>query len=66
MKNYFLKVVFLTTILCCITNLNAQKKIKIGDEFDVNIKINKKKYTQFKKTSLDGQKKLVFQKEFYS
>ena len=66
MKNLFFNVVLVTTLLLCATNLKAQKKIKIGDEFDVNLKMSKNKYAQSNKTSPDGQKNLVFEKEFYS
>ena len=66
MKKLFFNVVLVTTLLLCATNLKAQKKIKIGDEFDVNLKMSKNKYAQSNKTSPDGQRNLVFEKEFYS
>ena len=68
MKNYFLKVVFFTTISLCAINLSAQKKIKIGDEFDSDIKVTKT-YQKFKKNLSHKQQQkaeLVYQKEFYS
>jgi len=68
MKNYFLKVVFYTTISLCAINLSAQKKIKIGDEFDSDIKVTKT-YQKFKKNLSHKQQQkaeLVYQKEFYS
>lgn len=68
MKNYFLNAVFITAISLCAINLSAQKKIKIGDEFDSDIKVTKT-YQKFKRSlSRKQQQKaeLVYQKEFYS
>ncbi|MDH7447061.1 trypsin-like peptidase domain-containing protein [Aquimarina sp. 2201CG14-23] len=68
MKNYVFKVAILATFLLFVNALNAQKLIKIGDEFDTDIRITSS-YQKFKK-SLSGEKnnqpELVFQKEFYS
>ncbi|WP_028890036.1 trypsin-like peptidase domain-containing protein [Tenacibaculum ovolyticum] len=68
MKNHFLNAVLITAISLCAINLSAQKKIKIGDEFDSDIKVTKT-YQKFKRSlSRKQQQKaeLVYQKEFYS
>jgi hypothetical protein len=60
--------VFITAISLCAINLSAQKKIKIGDEFDSDIKVTKT-YQKFKRSlSRKQQQKaeLVYQKQFYS
>ena len=57
---------FLAIIVLCTTNLSAQKTLKIGDEYDSDIKVTKT-YQRFRKSKLNkGSKELVYQKEFYS
>ena len=67
MKNQFFKMASCAIMFLCCTNLTAQKKFKIGDEFDANIKVTKE-YQQFSQSGSQktNQPQLVFQKEFYS
>ncbi len=67
MKNQFFKVASLAIMFLCCINLTAQKKFKIGDEFDTKIKVTKTYQKFTKTTSQKGtQPQLVYQNEFYS
>ncbi|CAL2055186.1 trypsin-like peptidase domain-containing protein [Tenacibaculum sp. 190524A05c] len=67
MKNQFFKVAALAIVFLCSINLTAQKKFKIGDEFDTKINVTKT-YQKFTKSSSQPgtQAQLVYQNEFYS
>ncbi|MCH2034338.1 MAG: trypsin-like peptidase domain-containing protein [Tenacibaculum sp.] len=67
MKNQFFKVATYAIMFLCCTNLTAQKKFKIGDEFDTKISVTET-YQKFAKIANQklSQPQLVFKKEFYS
>ncbi|MFY7672213.1 trypsin-like peptidase domain-containing protein [Tenacibaculum sp. MEBiC06402] len=67
MKNQFFKVASFAIVFLCCTNLTAQKKFKIGDEFDTNIKVTQT-YQKFSQSNnqKSSQPQLVYQNEFYS
>ncbi|CAL2108026.1 lysyl endopeptidase [Tenacibaculum sp. 190524A02b] len=72
MKKTLQKVVALATLFACAFHLNAQSILKVGEEFDVNVDLTQKKYqtlVQQKlqgKSTKDGTKALVYEKEFFS
>lgn len=67
MKKNLLSVVVLTILFLFSSNLNSQKMLKIGDEFDVNIKITET-YQKFSKSNSAKnytKPELVYEKEFF-
>lgn len=72
MKKTLLKVVALTAIVLCGLNLSAQSVLKIGDEFNTNITITKKKYQELSKIKFQNKatsnsaKTVIYEKEFFS
>jgi V8-like Glu-specific endopeptidase len=67
MKNQLFKVASYAIMFFCCISLSAQKKFKIGDEFDTNVKVTQE-YQKFSKAigQKSTQPQLIYQKEFYS
>lgn len=65
-KNTFFKVVLFAALFVFSNTLLAQKKFKIGDEYDVDLKVTKSQYRQLKGIAPNGKKRLVYEKEFTS
>ena len=67
MKNQLFKVASYAVMFFCCISLSAQKKFKIGDEFDTNIKVTQE-YQKFSKAigQKSTQPQLIYRKEFYS
>ncbi|RZS93322.1 trypsin-like peptidase domain-containing protein [Aquimarina brevivitae] len=68
MRNYFFRALVVSVLLLGFTVLHAQKMVKIGDEFDVNLSV-KQQYQKFKKpksTANNNSLHLVYEKKFAS
>lgn len=63
-KNYLLKAVFLAVVFLCANNVNAQKKIKIGNEYNVSEKVTELDFNKQSKSAVSGVKQVVYEKTF--